>query len=256
MKILTDSMNWIDVEFDIKTGRIKRAGLEVKETDIVSIKDDERKKYLRCSHCGEIIRNTKSAKESHLNKSLTSDTCFNCNCLTQRNETVTNKKYKLLSDGSYEVVKKSTCQLVCSKTWTYPNIQSEAARSVCRYSGCKEFTKFEDTFTKYPGLFDDLITVDALDPKKWRFIEIFNGSSEFKVKSRVRVYAIANDKGIIKYFEYRKGNLSSKFRYSLKYNRIFWIDNRTYKTSLYWIPSSIETEIFNIVSATYKEVKK
>ena len=58
-------------------------GNEVYYDNIVSVSRDNRKKFVRCSACGKIIK--KSDIDEHRAKGSTSETCFGCQYMRESN---------------------------------------------------------------------------------------------------------------------------------------------------------------------------
>ena len=238
MKILLRSdYKWHDATFD---NQDKLFNIDqnvcyhgIDETSIVSVKDDNRSDFVICSGCGEVVKNTKAAIKKHLELGKSSQTCFNCKKMREYSSTIIGeRKYILNEDGSYTVHEKRNSNLLCTNKRYYsgPNIDSEKARQDCKYSCCSSdgLKVYEDTFTKYPGLFDEVITVDALNKKKWKFEVKVRDYISFKATGSLRLYARINNYGIIDKFTYSYRNYNYNFVYSKKYNKIFWLSNGKY----------------------------
>lgn len=225
-------------------------GGTVRQTNIVSISRDNRKKFVRCSACGEIIRNTPEAIKTHKDRSSTSATCFGCPYMKEKNSKQLSAKYTLQEDGSYIVNAKKSTKLTCGKSWVYCDINSQEARDVCRWKQCAtaEMLPLNDVFTKYPGAFDDMITVDKVLDNGFteRFVSISEGCVSYKLKARNNITAVVNklnivDKFIIDYRSYRYSIV-----YSKKYNKLFTDRNGAY----------IECDhIWSIPDTTFEKIK-
>lgn len=155
---------WKKAEMKSATKFALEDGGEVRQTDIVSVSRDNRKKFVKCSACGEIIRNTPEAIKEHRDRASTSATCFGCPYIRETNSKQLSAKYTLQEDGRYVVNVKNSVKLSCRNSWDYYDINSQGARDVCRWKQCAtaEMKSIEDVFTKYPGAFDDMITVDKV----------------------------------------------------------------------------------------------
>ena len=238
MKILLRSdYKWHEATFDTqeKLFKIDRnvhyGGLD--EAYIVSVKDDTRNEFVICKGCGEAIQNNKEAIKAHLELGKSSHACFSCKKMKENGATIIGEnKYTLNEDGSYTVEEKRKSILRCSNRSYYsgPSIDSEDARKSCRYASCASagVQKYEDTFTKYPGLFDELATIDALNKKKWKFETKGSDYILFKATGYMRLFARANKYGIIDKFTYSYRSHDYDFVYSKKYNKIFWFNYGKY----------------------------
>lgn len=243
MKILLRSdYKWYDATFDMqdKLFKIGQGYSGIDEAHIVAIKDDTRNDYVVCKGCGEAIPNTKAEIKKHLELSKNSKACFHCKKMKENGSSlVGERKYTLNDDGTYTVSEKRKINLRCSNRSYYsgPDINSEEARHSCKYSACASsgVNSYEDTFTKYPGLFDELITVDALNKKKWKFESKYSDHILFKATGSLRLYARINNYGIIDRFTYSYRNYDYDFVYSKKYKKIFWL---SYAKYLEKVPSS------------------
>lgn len=238
MKILLRSdYKWYEATFNKQNKKFEidqnvyRGGLD--ETQIVSIKDDTRNDFAICNGCGEVIPNTKAAIKKHLELGTSSQACFHCKKMKECSATVIGeRKYTLNEDGTYTITEKRNATLCCTNNSWYdgPSIDSERARDRCKYASCasKGVQTWSDIFTKYPGLFDELFTVDALNKKKWKFETKYSNYVEFKATGSLRLYARINNYGIIDRFVYSYRNYNYEFVYSKKYNKIFWLNYGKY----------------------------
>ena len=238
MKILYNDFRWHDATYDSINHRFEmsdRPDLSARETNIIAVKDDDRATYVRCPACGESILNDPELIEAHRNRSTTSAACHTCHkvrpydIVTKSQEVVPN------GDGSYTVTKTETMHMMCGfNYYDRPDIESQEARERCRYRGClnAHMEVMQDTFTKYPGLFDTIPTVDALDKNRWSIDHVRNGYTYFLCKGASRIYAAVRSDGIIEYFYYAYKRRCYNFRYSAKYNKIFWMRYDTYEDGL------------------------
>lgn len=226
-----DPYVWKNVEMKNAVTFSVDGGLEVHQAGIVSISRDNRKKFVRCSICGEIIKNTPEAINAHKDKASTSATCFGCPYFRERNSKQLSAKYTLQEDGSYIVNEKKSVELICGNSWSRPDINSQKAREVCKFRDCAraEMRAIEDVFTKYPGLFDDMITVDRiLENGFTERTERPSGAVHYKLKAKNHITAAVNNLNIVDYFiiDYRSHQV--KVMYSKKYNKLFLIRGGVY----------------------------
>lgn len=134
------------------------------ENEIVSIRNDDRKHYVRCSVCGAYFRKNSKKIEEH--KAGCSDTsmCFGCKHMRQESRVLKSQKYKLLENGNYFATTKSEVSLSCGRNWRYYDINSQEARDYCIYNRCKDATMQDATgfFLDKPGAFDSIATIDKV----------------------------------------------------------------------------------------------
>ena len=257
--LLRENYQWIEAKFNIKTGSIVKVdGTKINPTDIVSIKDDERAEYVICKNCGEIIRNTPECLEKHYNKSTNSDACMTCRHLRVWCDEQLSVDYELKDDGSYEQTTKVKCHLSCASRGfsNPPDINSENARSVCRYAKCRAqgMKSITDVFTEYSEVFDSIATVDALDEGMWTLEQRnSDGTFLYRAKKRFRLYAIVNSMGIVDHFRYDYNRIRYDFAYSAKYNKVFWMDCGLYAASNSSVSDSRISELVSVVAKIYKE---
>ena len=255
MKILTRDFQWVDATFNWQVGRIvKSDGNAINESHIIAIYDDTRNKYVICNNCGKVIRNTPKAIQAHKALAETSDKCFDCPHMRERNNVVLKNSYTPQADGTYISSVKQQCNLVCVRGFRDRDINGEAAKDNCIYKRCatSSTTSIEDTFTRYPGAFEDMATVDAIDTNKWSLIGNSDTFYAFKAASRFNLTAYVHNTGIVSHFRYISRYTSYEFRYSKKYNQLFWFDNSTYSTSC-GISQNIQTQLLKLVAAIYNK---
>lgn len=208
-------------------------GTCVYQAGIVSISRDNRKKFVKCSSCGAIVRNTPEAIKEHTDRASTSASCFGCQYMREGDGKQLSAKYTLQEDGSYVVNTKKSTRLYCRASFRFYDINSPEAREVCRFKGCAtaEMRPIEDVFTKYPGLFDDIITVDRiLENGFTEKIEYkHRGVTYYKLKGRNHITAIVNKLNIVDRFVICYRSQSFDVVYSKKYNKLFLIDGSWYK---------------------------
>lgn len=257
--LLRKNYQWVEVTFNPTTGSINNAeGKEILLIDIVSIKDDERSKYVICKNCGEIIRNTAANLEKHHNKAANSGACIKCKSLRVYHDKELSRKYELNADGTYKETVKTECKLTCTQRGysARTDINSADARISCKYAQCREngVRSFEDVFSTHPEVFDKIATVDALDNSRWTLEgREADGTFVYKAHQRIRVYAIVNSMGIIDHFEYCYNRSSYRFVYSAKYNKVFWFDGPGYNEKSIDVDRSKVAEITATVAKIYKE---
>ena len=259
--LLRSDYKWEPAHFNVEAGTIcLENGNAIAQTYIVSIRDDERRNYVVCKNCGQIILNTPETLEEHYNQCNDSRACFTCRFRRDSVIDLVSKNYELNADGTYNRIVTDSVNLSCGMgTFNGPDINSENARRNCQYAQCraKGVKDIEDVFISHPGVFDDITTVDALDVKRWTFEKIERGFYLHKAKTRYRLYAAVNQMGIIDHFVYKYNAYTHKFVYSAKYDKIFMIDGGVYSEPRngYNIIASSEkiAEITKEVAKIYKE---
>ena len=227
-----DQYVWKKAEMkDAKTFALED-GNYVCQAGIVSISRDNRKKFVKCSSCGALIRNTPEAIKEHTNRASTSASCFGCPYMREGNGKQLSAKYTLQEDGSYVVNTKKSTKLYCRASFKFHDINSQEAREICRFKRCAtaEMRPIEDIFTNYPGLFDDIITVDKiLENGFTEKIEYkHRGVTYYKLKGKNHITAIVNKLNIVDRFVICYRNQSFDVVYSKKYNKLFHIDGGSY----------------------------
>lgn len=222
--------------------------------DIYSVKDDNRNKIVVCSYCGKEIPNTPSAIKAHQNMVNRSNKCFECDYLRHRNSTVVSQKYVLNDDGTYTESTKRNVNLCCNITWSYHDINSDAAKRNCKYARCEtaEFRHIEDFWTRYPGAFDEFITIDRVLDGGYKNIHKSTNEIDIVLNGKVNLTAIINNQGICYEFllHYRKRYYI--LRYSKKYNKAWIISYGFKELSSVDISEFAEGNIIKKLSSLYE----
>lgn len=222
---------WYDAVWDDKENKITVGKKSFSPTEIISIENDPRVKYVQCTKCGEVIKNTKKNIEEHLQLSQGSKGCLTCRSLYIGDETSIKETFTKNEDGTYTRTKKASCKLMCGYTYRNPLIDDAKARGGCRYRNCRADTigPIDDFFIKYPGAFDDMATVDALDVGKWKVY--YRGTGDdvtFKWNGRYSINVRTTNLGIIDRFVCSYRSNDHEIVYSKKYDKIFEISYGTY----------------------------
>ncbi len=210
--------------WDEKVNKLTVYGSSISQTGILSIENDPRRKYVQCKMCGSVIKNTKKAIEEHAQLAKSSKACLTCKSLRFDNEKNLKESFVKNDDGTYTKTNKSVCTLTCDYTYRRPSIDDDKARAGCRYRNCSIDTvePAENFFTKYPDVFDDMATVDAIDMSKWQ-IDCRRSDNwvDFKWKGRYNIIIRTTNLGIIDRFicSYRSDDYD--IVYSKKYDKMF-----------------------------------
>lgn len=248
---------WKKAEVKSATKFTLEDGCDVSQAEIVSISRDNRKKFVKCSACGEIIRNTQEAINEHKLKGTTSATCFGCKYMREMGSKQLSVKYTLQEDGSYSANVKKSLNLVCAATWSTPDINSENARGYCKFKQCAtaEMKAIEDVFTKYPNVFDDIITVDKVLDNGFTERKEYTsrGQVEYKLKARNNITAVVNKLNIVDCFviDYRSHRIT--VLYSKKYDKLFAMSSGTYTEvkGIWFMPDTTFANIKEKIASLY-----
>lgn len=255
--LLRSDYQWHDACWD---GQMKFFSIDtnrINTTEIISVENDPRTKYVQCTKCHSIIKNTKKAIESHVLLSLSSKTCLTCKYLRPSKETTLKESLVKNDDGTYTRTKKTVCSLTCGNNYRGPSIESSDARNGCMYARCRTNTvaAIDDFFIKYPGAFDEMATVDALDMSKWQVNSKYLDNIYFKWSGRYNFYVYTTSLGIIDRFECTYRNNHYKIAYSKKYDKMFVFMYGEYSevtASSSIFSSSYYNELMKIMRNIYK----
>lgn len=257
--LLRENYKWTPVRFNVESGTIcLESGASIAPTAIVSVRDDDRKNYVVCKHCAEIILNTPEALREHYNKCEDSKACFTCRYRCDSVQSMVSKNYEINADGTYNRVITESVNIRCNRgTMRGPDINSADARRNCKYAECRAMgvEPINDIFISHPGAFDTIITVDALDPKRWHLEGMDRGFYMYKAKTRYRLYAAVNKMGIVDHFVYRYNSYTYRAVYSAKYSNTFWMDSGMYREGKpdYSVTAERSREITAEIAKLYKE---
>ena len=256
--LLRNDYQWHDAKWDGKTKLLSIGKNRLNTTDIISVENDPRTKYLQCTKCNSIIKNTKKAISEHIQLKSNSKTCLMCPYLRSSNEDILKESWVKNDDGTYTRVKKTVCSLGCGNSWGHPSIDSNDARLACMYRRCDANTlvPIDDFFIKYPGAFDDMATVDALDKSKWQlYCKHYNDYIEFNWKGRYNISVYTTNLGIIDYIKCNYRNKTYYIVYSKKYDKMFAIDYGAYK-ELTANNSDFSIQYYNELRKIMKDIYK
>lgn len=226
-----DTFTWLDAKFDPTTGYITVRGNEKRIADIIAIENDSRVKYVRCTKCGAYVRNTKKYLAEHAARGSNSKACLSCPRMRLANIQQSHTSFVKNEDGTYSKTEKAKCDLICGQTRNNYKIDSTEARGVCMYRQCSADTlkPIDDVFLKYPGLFDDMATVDDLGEKNWKFGYNYGKYSKFVYTGRYNLEVYVAKVGIINYFSWDYRNSTYNIMYSSKYDKLFLFDYDRYR---------------------------
>ena len=239
-------------EFALADGSSK-----INQINILAIRNDNRKDFVECAHCGEIIHNDPESIEAHFAAQEAKRDCFHCSELSYSNIGNINVQYIKNDDEIYTRTAMDKVKLYCGKySWSRNPIDSPAADATCKYTQCrrKGVKEISDIFAKYPDLFDKQTTVDALNEKNSTYEGYSRGFFVYDLKCHNAVKAYVNPLGIIDHFTISFRTHTMTAFYSAKYDKIFFKDYGEYSED---VPYDISDTRYNQakakISALYKE---
>lgn len=231
MKILLCEHNgkeyvWVTAKYNGKKFVVD--GNEVDYWRIVSVMNDNRKNYIKCSSCGKIFPRKGKQFARHKDMSATNAPCLKCPQLRVNEKDCGTRKFVMNDDGTYTMKTETPVNLVCRySSWTSYYIDSDEAKMHCKCRQCGNAHAMEivDTFTTYPGVFDHIITVDKILDNGYERIGYFDGHcTEYVLDSTLGIMAYVNSLGIVDRFSIETREFSNAVWYSKKYNLLFTSD--------------------------------
>ena len=234
-------------------------GETVRQTNIVSIINDNRKKYIECSCCKQIFRRGDRKFQTHKENAIKPETCFGCAECQIYNRELARQKFEFDPDRGFIEKTEYKVNLICRNSgyWSYHSIESDAAIQLCKKRQCADAVEIEiaDFFTNYPGAFDDIITIDSLLDNGYN-VQISHTSNGYERDIiTTDAYALGvwiNGLGIVdKFYVYVDGELHYLY-YSKRYNELFYKHRQNYDIWIpYNIPDDMVNEIKNKIATLY-----
>lgn len=198
----------------------------IEEYHIVSVMNDNRKNYVACSSCGKLFpkKGNKFAKHKEMAHGI--NPCLECKKLRRSELRKTPTRLIPHKNGTYTQVYNVDVELRCQYSlWSSYDIDSPALIEMCKYRNCKDAHGMEvtDTFTKYPGIFDDIITVDKiLDNGYEKMLYRESYISEYRLSRELEIDATVNSLGIVDRFLIDGiSDYGDVVFYSKRYNMVF-----------------------------------
>ena len=224
----------------------------VNQINILAIDEDDRINFVQCNHCGATIKNDPKSIEAHFAEREAKRNCLSCPEMVQTGEEKdATVQYTKNEDGTYHFTKECNTKLGCSyaSCYSYVDIDSEEAKKRCMYFQCraKGVSKINDTFVKYPGIFNKQITIDCLT-KNGFLNKRYLSNGEWVVDLGLRgntLYAVVNELGIVDsfYITHRYDRFTAY--YSEKYDKLFFKSRTGY----------IDEMPYNLSQAKYNTAK-
>ena len=192
-------------------------------SDVMDVANDTRKRYVVCQNCNEIIPNTPEEIQKHAAQRLEHADCLKCGYSYLR---VSTKKETLKYKNDVAIkITKETGNLLCSRGYRFKTLEDSKREGVCKYSRCNRVNKIEDIWTKYPHVFEVVVTETQLLKHGWRCVD--NGSSDCMYKGRIFKYknfnltAYTDKNGVVVSFRVKSRNTNCIIKYSKKYDKFF-----------------------------------
>jgi hypothetical protein len=207
---------------------VVRNNEEINEDNVVSILNDNRKNYVKCSSCGELVPKNGNAFAKHKAESCGINPCIGCRKFKVDYMGSPKSQYIKNADGTYTQKSKGNVKLLCNyQTYKnapldHPEVIARCSKRQCANAHGKEIV---DTFTTYPGLFDEILTVDKLlDDENVTRAYYGDRWSEYRLSQEIDLRALVNGLGIIDRFYYDIEFESNTIYYSKKYKKLFVYD--------------------------------
>ena len=245
---------WVTAKYD--GNKFIVDGRRIYEYQIVSIINDNRKNYVRCSSCGKIFPKKGKKFAKHQELASTVEPCLTCKRL-RTTEFSTKRKYVINDNGTYTRKEETIVDLVCGQgLWEHYACHSPKAIASCklRQCGSAKGEEIHDTFIDYPGLFDDIITVDKiLDNGHGGINWSDNYMTEYILNGDIGLYAHVNRLSIIDRFLINRHDYCGYIWYSKKYDLIFGEVGDGYGI---WEPKGIDEEAKAKIEAHIRNIYK
>lgn len=247
---------WKDAEF--VDGMFRVEGRYIHQTNIVSISDDNRGNFVKCSKCGEIFTKDSPEIEAHKMRYKDINNCFKCRYLSKACQRTIGTTYERMPDGRYKLITESAATLNCDlNRWNYfddCSIESEGVRNRCYLKKCEsaEFVGIEDIFTKHPGIFDDIITADKIIAAGYKDTKRYDDRVMYRIKGRNEIWAIVNGLGIVDHFSVSYHNYRWQLVYSKKLDKLYLSGSTEYaEWNQYEVNDTTKQYIKNKISELY-----
>ena len=230
---------------------------KITESNIVSIINDNRKNYVLCSSCGKMFPKNGQKFKKHKAEAKTINPCLNCPKLRARELSPKKRRFIFKKDGTCVERQDGAVELLCYYgMWNSFPIDSNEALETCKFRKCTNAYQVEitDIFTKYPGVFDDIITIDTiLDNGYKRILYSDRHETSYVIDDNYMIVAYVNNLGIVDKFTVETEWYYWTLWYSKKYSKLFECDDEG--NYMDWEPDISETkikEITNCIEKLYK----
>lgn len=199
----------------------------VYQDNIVSVMNDNRKNHIVCSCCGKVFPKNGRKFEEHKRNAEDITPCLSCRSCHPTILHQKKPKYTMNTDGTFTQKQSNKVQLTCTKgLWDHYDITSAMAKNHCKLRQCGTATAKEitDVFTRYPGVFDDIITVDRIIENGYENVTWNDKNwTEYKLSSELMLSVLVNRIGIVDrfYLNDSEDDCGWQIFYSKKYDTIF-----------------------------------
>lgn len=221
---------WMTAKYDGKKFVVN--GIPMDERMVVSIINDNRKNYVKCSSCGKIFPKNGNQFAIHQELAETDAPCLQCHKLRVNERTEATKKFARNDDGTYTMKSETQVDLYCRwSLYSHYNIDSWDVKAFCAFRQCgtAHAMEIDDTFTIWPGAFDHIITVDKILDNGYESIGYMDDRvTEYILDSHLGITAYVNSLGIVDDFNINTRDRSAVLYYSKKYNILFTADGDGY----------------------------
>lgn len=248
---------WMDATYNGEYFVVEDCNID--EYQIISVMNDNRKNYVRCSSCGKMFTRNGKKFAKHKRDAETIKPCLECRKMRSRERDGGRIKYTVDKNGNYVRKITNKVDLICHySTWNDFHIDSRTAIETCKFRRCKDAgtEEIEDTFTKYPGLFDDIITVDAILDNGYKELLYRNPEEAvYFLDEKLNITAKTNRIGIVTSFNVGddSGFYSQEVFYSKKYDMLMWIfDCRYTQFNPDWLTEERMAEVKKYIAKLYK----
>lgn len=247
---------WKDAIFKDEHYYLNNENERVYETEIVSV-DGAKKGYVICNNCGAIIEDDLEKIKAHYLERENSQDCTSCTKLKyESNKGNLKRTLEKYDNGKYHVVEDFVSSLYCGMC--YGNVPVSEAANACTFFKCRKagVRKPDNIFSKYPEVFDSVITSDVLIGKKFRFDNHDGRFFLYDMKSRGTIKACVNNLGIVECFRVSSNGNLVYFYYSEKYDKMFYNNGSAYREGHpYWFKETKFEEAKAKIKALYEGVK-
>ena len=209
-----------------RKGKFFVDGAGVHYNNIVSVMNDTRRNHVQCSSCGEVFPKNGKKFRKHREASDGIGLCLTCHCAQSWNEGAQQIKYIDNGNGTFTKKTVGNVKLMCNKhPWHSHDITSRTAISQCERRQCKDAVALPivDIFTEFPGVFDDIITIDSIIANGYEEITYQDKhGTEYLLSRALDISACVNAIGVVDVFIINGiGGCGDTLYYSKKYNKLF-----------------------------------
>lgn len=228
--------------------------------NIIAIVNDNRKNYIKCSCCGQVFRRGDKRFQEHKENAIKPETCFECTHLCANNASIAKRKIVCNPDGSFSEKLERQVDFLCDNVglWEHYSINSRRVIDSCKKRQCATAIAMEitDFFTRYPGAFDDIITIDSILDEGYDVEAPLGSGSSYDIvyEDDYTLGVYINKIGIVDSFYLWYEGDRYWFHYSKKYDE-FFCESRAYGYEIldvYGLPIELKDEVKKIIKTFYR----